>query len=236
MRETICLRGRSISYELTRKPVKNINLRVRADGSVGVSASPQIPLEEIERVLRAKEEFLLRALDRFAAQPVLPDPGDYAAGAVVFLLGRPHRVVLEQGDENRVQQAGDTLRLTVTDPDCAALRKRTMETWLQSRCRQVTQDLCRQHQPALAPLGVPLPQVRVRSMRSRWGSCQPGKGRVTFARQLLQAPLPCVEYVVCHELVHFVHLNHAKAFYDRLAQILPDWKARRQRLNTPGAW
>ena len=236
MRETICLRGRSIAYELTRKPVKNVNLRVRADGSVGVSASPQVPLEEIERILRAKADFLLQALDRFAAQPVLPDPGDYAAGAVVFLLGRPCRVVLDQGKENRVQQAGDTLRLTVTDPDCAALRKQTMEACLQALCLQATQDLCRQHQPALAPLGVPLPQIRVRSMRSRWGSCQPGKGRVTFARQLLQAPLPCVEYVVCHELVHFVHPNHAAAFYDCLARVLPDWKARRQRLNTPGTW
>ena len=236
MRETICLRGRSIAYELTRKPVKNVNLRVRADGSVGVSASLQVPLEEIERILRAKADFLLQALDRFAAQPVLPDPGDYAAGAVVFLLGRPCRVVLDQGKENRVQQAGDTLRLTVTDPDCAALRKQTMEACLQALCLQITQDLCRQHQPALAPLGVPLPQIRVRSMRSRWGSCQPGKGRVTFARQLLQAPLPCVEYVVCHELVHFVHPNHAAAFYDCLARVLPDWKARRQRLNTPGTW
>ena len=48
--------------------------------------------------------------------------------------------------------------------------------------------------------------------------------------------MDCVEYVVCHELVHFVHPNHSKAFYDCLATFLPDWKQRRARLNFPGDW
>ena len=77
-----------------------------------------------------------------------------------------------------------------------------------------------------------MPEIRVRSMTSRWGSCSPAKGRVTFARQLMEAPFDCVAYVVCHELVHFVHPNHSKAFYACLAHIFPDWKAQRQRLNS----
>jgi predicted metal-dependent hydrolase len=54
-------------------------------------------------------------------------------------------------------------------------------------------------------MGVPVPEVKVRSMTSRWGSCKPSAKRVTFACQLMEAPLPCVEYVVWHELVHFIH-------------------------------
>jgi predicted metal-dependent hydrolase len=55
---------------------------------------------------------------------------------------------------------------------------------------------------------------------------------VTFARQLIEAPLPCVEYVVWHEMVHFVHPNHSADFYRVLAAFLPDWKVRREQLNT----
>ena len=68
-------------------------------------------------------------------------------------------------------------------------------------------------------------------MTSRWGSCKPSAGRVTFARQLAEAPLPCVEYVVWHELTHFLHPDHSPAFYADLAAVLPDWKQRRQVLN-----
>ena len=236
MKTTIVLHGRPVTYELTRKAVKNINIRVRADGSVGVSASRQVPKEEIEKILHRKADFLLDALDRFAARPAPPDPGDYGPGAVVYLLGKPFVVAPEQGTDNRVKEIGDHLVLRVKDPQNPALRKETMEAFLKQRCLEVTEALCRRVQPAMAPLGVPLPEIRVRSMTSRWGSCKPSACRVTFARQLVSAPLECVEYVVCHELVHFLHPDHSKAFYACLASFLPDWKARRQRLNSFGDW
>lgn len=236
MKETICLQGRLVTYELTRKAVKNINIRVRADGSVGVSAGRQVPQGEIESILQQKAAFLLQALDHFAAQPVRPDPGDYGPGAVVYLLGKPHGVVLAQGMHNGVEETEENVILTVKDPQDPVLRTKTMEAFLSRRCLEVTEQLCRHIQPAMVPLGVPLPEIKVRSMTSRWGTCKPSAGRITFARQLVGAPLVCVEYVVCHELVHFLHPNHSKAFYTCLAAFLPDWKARRQRLNSFGDW
>ena len=69
-------------------------------------------------------------------------------------------------------------------------------------------------------------------MTSRWGSCKPSAKRVTFARQLIEAPLSCVEYVVWHEMVHFIHPNHSPDFYHILSSFLPDWKVRRALLNS----
>ena len=236
MKETIGLQGRLVTYELTRKAVKNINIRVRADGSVGVSAGHRVPKEEIEEILQRRADFLLNALDHFAAQPVRPDPGDYGQGAVVYLLGKPYAVALAKGERNFVAEDEGNLVLTVKDPQDPALRTKTMEAFLSRRCLEVTEALCRQIQPDMAPLGVPMPKIKVRSMTSRWGTCKPSASQVTFARQLVAAPLACVEYVVCHELVHFLHPNHSKAFYACLAVFLPDWKARRQRLNSFGDW
>ncbi len=236
MKETIWLQGRLVSYELTRKPVKNINIRVRANGSVGVSADARVPKEEIEKILQQKASFLLNALDRFAAQPLPAAQQDYAAGSVVFLLGRACQVSLAKGTRNEVRPKKEKLLLTVTDPETPSLRIKTMEMFLKETCLCVTRSLCQKWQPKMAHLGVPVPEIHVRSMISRWGSCKPSAGRITFARQLVAAPLSCVEYVVCHELVHFLHPNHAKAFYDCLSSFLPDWDVRRQRLNSPGDW
>ena len=69
--------GGGISYTLTRKKVKNINLRVRGDGSVWVSASPRVPLAQIDRfvadhglwIARAREKAQTRRENRLA-QPL----------------------------------------------------------------------------------------------------------------------------------------------------------------------
>ena len=91
MKRTLLLEGRAIPYELTQKPVKNINIRVHADGSVKVSAGPWVSPEAVDAVLRQRSAFLLRALDQFAAQaPLRPKPHTYGPGEMVYLLGKPY--------------------------------------------------------------------------------------------------------------------------------------------------
>ena len=67
MKKTIILNGRKIEYELTRKRVKNINLRVRSDG-VHVSAGRLVPLAVIESFMRNNAEYILRALDKMQSR------------------------------------------------------------------------------------------------------------------------------------------------------------------------
>lgn len=73
--------------------------------------------------------------------------------------------------------------------------------------------------------------VKLRDMRSRWGSCQTVKRSITFSLRLGAMPPECVEYVVVHELCHLHHPNHSADFWAEVARHLPDWKARRDRLN-----
>lgn len=68
-------------------------------------------------------------------------------------------------------------------------------------------------------------------MTSVGGAVRRAPGRVTFARQLVEAPLTCIEYVVFHELIHFLHPNHSRQFYAVWRPFVPDWRERRQALN-----
>ena len=81
--------------------------------------------------------------------------------------------------------------------------------------------------PLVAPFGVARPAPRVRPMRSRWGSCHYIKGVVVRSSHLLAKPWAAVEYVVLHELCHFVHPDHSQAFYGLLASLMPDWRQRK---------
>ena len=68
--------------------------------------------------------------------------------------------------------------------------------------------------------------VTITGARKRFGSCS-GKNRICFSWRLMQYPEEAVNYVVVHELAHIRHKNHSKAFYDCVAQVLPDWRERR---------
>jgi predicted metal-dependent hydrolase len=83
--------------------------------------------------------------------------------------------------------------------------------------------------PRFSLLGYkPSPPI-LRSMPRRWGSYN-RSGRVLLNPDLIRAPVPCIDYVITHELVHFVHPNHGPKFYKLLEALMPDWLSRKARL------
>ncbi len=76
-------------------------------------------------------------------------------------------------------------------------------------------------------LGVTVTHVTLREMSSRWGSCRPATGRLTFNTKLVHYPEPLIEETVVHELCHFFHANHSAAFYREMDKHLPDWRTRK---------
>lgn len=59
--------------------------------------------------------------------------------------------------------------------------------------------------------GRPIPSLRIRRMRSRWGSLSPG-GALTLNEDLVRAPRECIDYVIYHEFCHLEHAGHGSAF------------------------
>ena len=93
-------------------------------------------------------------------------------------------------------------------------------------------SLCESVYPYFKQKGVPFPEIRFRKMTSRWGSCMPTKGILTFNTNLMYAPKECIDYVVKHEFTHFLQANHQKEFYNELEKICPNWKTYRKLLKT----
>lgn len=73
-------------------------------------------------------------------------------------------------------------------------------------------------------------KIDYRNMKSRWGSCQPETGRICFNIRLALYPPECLEYVVVHELCHFLEANHGPGFHALMSRIMPDWPERKKKL------
>lgn len=94
MKELRTLPDGSITYELHRKRVKNMNLRVTTSGVVRVSASPRVPLEMIEEFIYRHRTFVEKALQRrkdTGGHPMVP-----TVDTEIMVMGQMYRVVLEQ--------------------------------------------------------------------------------------------------------------------------------------------
>ena len=70
MNREIILGDRTIKYDLQYKKVKNINLRIKPDGSINVSANKKVPQKVLDDFIISKAEFILRALEKYKNMPV----------------------------------------------------------------------------------------------------------------------------------------------------------------------
>ena len=233
MEKEILFGSTKVTYTLERKKVKNINLRVKKDGSVHVSAHPRVPLQVIEDFLRAKAAFIFKARSYYKTLSELaPPPMEYKEGDRLYILGEPCSLSLRTGKKNSVEKTADRLILTVRDTADTAMKERTLIKWKRELCRSTVTALCEKIYPLFSPPLSSFPTLRFRQMRSRWGSCQPKTGILTFNYALAEVPLSCVEYVVMHEFTHFLHPDHSPRFYAALSALMPDYKARRRLLRT----
>lgn len=223
----------TISYVLTRKQVKYINLRIKSNGEVAVSAHRRVPATYVDKFVESKAPFILEALERVEKrrEETGDRPHNYETGEIFRLLGRDYTLVVEEAGLEEIFFRGDSLVLRTKWPDHYPHKKNMMEKWMRFFTRKTFSEIIDWAYPQFVPYGAPYPVWTVRSMTSRWGSCQPQTGKITLNSKLVFYPKEAIEYVVVHEFAHFAHPDHSKAFWTLVAEIMPDYKERKKLLN-----
>lgn len=213
-----------IKYTLERKNIKNINLRIRNDGNVFVSASPKVPLNIIEKFILSKKSYILSAAETFRQNQTEKTEMQYISGENVTLLGKNLRLKIEKDNAEYVESDGVYVYIHVKCPDYYNRKKNLFLDWTDKQCNLIFSEIMKKVHTRFIAYNVEFPELKLRNMISRWGSCQPDKGIITLNRRLIEAPKCCIEYVVYHEFCHFVHPNHSKDFYSLLQVMMPEWK------------
>lgn len=223
---------REIIYQLERKPVKNLNLRVRKDASIYVSANDLVTEDTIDAFVSSKAQYIISALKRFEelAQYGM-QPKKYVSGETFYIQGRGIRLKVSEGLKDELQCDGVYLFLQVKDVEDTDRKQRIVTRYMDEQCKTVFNEIITETFPLFQKYGVAMPTLRIRDMETRWGSCLAKKGVITLNKRLLAAPRNCIEYVVMHEFCHFIHQNHSKQYYSFLTMLMPDWKQRKESLD-----
>ena len=77
---------------------------------------------------------------------------------------------------------------------------------------------------------IPVPNLKIRKMSSRWGVCNIKTHNVTLNYELSKYDITCLDYVVVHELSHFIHHNHSKEFWNLVSKYYPKYKETKKML------
>lgn len=224
--------GRTVTVGLERKSVKNMNLRVRPDGTLHLSVPRRTSGAEVDRFLSTHEDWLLAAMEKTAARAEAhPDTRTLAGRDEIPYLGGSLRVncVPCEGRTGRFlpDVSSGVLTVLLPDPNDPGWRASAIEAFEKAQSRIWVDKYLRQHFPYFAQRGVAPPSdVRVRVMSSRFGSCSSGTHALSFNARLCEYPPAFIEYVVVHELCHYLHPNHSDAFWREVGRVLPDWRER----------
>lgn len=226
---------RCFQYLLTRKTVKNLNMRVKPNGEIHVSANPLVEVKYIDTFVLSHEATLIKALDKYEKmRSDSVQPLQYVSGEKIRFLGEELHLLVETSRIEEVEKIGQFLFLRVKDTTDFARKERVIKKWFSRMQTEIFLEICKEIYPLFKSYGVKYPLVKIRNMKTRWGSCQPQKGIITLNGNMIGAKREAIEYVVLHEFAHFIHPNHSRDFYGLVESLMPDWKERKEMLRELG--
>jgi hypothetical protein len=79
--------------------------------------------------------------------------------------------------------------------------------------------------------GLHLKEIKIKKMKTKWGTCNPKCQRVWLNLELAKKPPHCLEYGLVHELTHLKEKHHNEQFELLLKSYMPQWNQYKQELN-----
>lgn len=231
-KHTITYGDKKIDFELERKDVKNVNLNIRPDMSIKVSANYEVPLEYIKSFVRENGAWILKNTDYFKKfKPETKSYKEYVSGESFKYLGRQYRLKVEKSEIETIKYLRGFIYLYVKDTNDFKRKEKLFKNWLNERANiRFNKSLDNMYQ-LVKTFDIPKPDIKIRDMKARWGSCYRKDKVIILNLELIKAPKYCIDYVVLHELIHFKYKNHDNNFYTFLSSLMPDWKKRKKILD-----
>jgi len=214
----------SYTVNVTRKRIKNLYLRVLPQGEISVNAPMRTTEAEISRFVLSREDWIDLQLKR--QEGVVPR--GYCDGDAVPYFGKSLTLRLfERTGRMHIALRGDTLELFIRPDADEAARKRAVDTWYREELYEAAGAML----PAVErTVGKRAGELKVRDMKTRWGTCNIRTALITLNLRLVEKPAECLRYVLTHELCHLHEAGHGERFWKRMDVYYPDWKRVRKLL------
>jgi len=218
---------KDITFTLARSGRKTMSIYVEPDGSVLVRAPKKVKEEQINAIVDLKRYWIYKSMAEFQELNKTKVTRQIISGEGFLFMGKSYRLkingnnspplALDQGyfilDENKMDKA----------------RQCFIEFYREQGKEHISQRV----EYFQKKLGIEPNGVRVMDLKTRWASR--GNKRLNFHWKIMLAPMSVIDYVVVHELAHYIKEDHSPAFWEIVESVMPNYREKKEWLRLNGA-
>jgi predicted metal-dependent hydrolase len=219
-----------IDIEIVRKNIKNIHLAVYPPkGRVRLASPVNVSDDSIRLFATSKLSWIRKQQRKFASQDRQSER-QYIPRETHYYLGRKYmlRVNEVNAPAKVVIKTKSFIDLYVRPNSTQEQRENIITEWYRAELKSLLPELIQKWEKTI---GVELTSWAVKSMKTKWGTCNTEKGTILLNLELIKKPLSCIEFIVVHELLHLVERKHNDVFLALMEKYLPKWRERKVELN-----
>lgn len=216
--------------EVVRKNIKNLHVGVYPPaGRVRVAAPLRLDGGAVRLAVISRLGWIRRQQAGFAQQ-ARQSQRELATGESHYFQGRRYRlrVIEHDGPPSVRLLTNTTMEMRVRPETNRDKREAVLQQWYRGRLRVQIPPLLEKWG---TKVGVTVAEVRIKKMKTRWGSCNAAARRIWLNLELAKKPPSCLEYIFVHELVHLLERRHNERFLELMNSLMPTWRLRRDVLN-----
>lgn len=198
------LDGEIYQVVIEKKHNKNTYIKIKDGLTIYVTTSFLTTKREVKTILDNEKDFLRKALSR--ARKKLEKESDF------YYLGQKYDIIKVPFDNIEIENN----KIFVKSDE-------ELNKWLKKQIKKIFKERL-EYNYNLFDEDIPFPKLKIRSMKTRWGVCNKRDNSVTLNSKLIEYSIHEIDYVIIHELSHFVHFDHSKEFWETVGFYMPDYK------------
>ena len=214
--------GKALLKKSTK--AKYLGIRIKPFDGIVVAVPKRVSFKEAEEFVRSKESWILKHLSKIkkieSSKIIFDESTSFST--------KEHKLLIEKSDFSKPRITIDSSVIRIEYP----ITKNVLSEEIQDKIKYgITEALrieAKKHIPSRVEelsnlFNFSYKKLFLKNLKSRWGSCS-GRNNINLNIHLMQLPNNLIDYVILHELVHTIHKNHSKKFWNALEKVLPESK------------
>jgi len=219
---------KNMNFRLAKSERKTLSIYVERDGSLTVRAPKDITDDKLGEILDRKRHWIHKSIAELEELNKTKVLRQFVNGEGFLYLGKSYRLRIEKG-------AGKPLSLSkgyfvLDESHVSRAKARFVEYYKENGKRYIPARV----EHFRKKLGVNPEKVRVMELSNRWASR--GKRSLNFHWKLMLARQSIIDYVIVHELAHFIQADHSPRFWEYIESVMPNYREKKNWLRTNGAY
>lgn len=201
---------KKLEVVIIKKNNKNTYIRIKDDMKIYVTTNYFVTKKQIKKLLDDNYSSLQRMLNRIIMSKEEQNK--------FYYLGKQYDIIFMNTDKVEIINS----KIYTTD-------QKMLVRWYQQNMKDLFLSRLNKWYDIFEE-DIPFPILKIRKMKTRWGVCNRKNISVTLNSELMRYDIEKIDYVIIHELSHFVHFDHSKDFWNLVSKYCPDYKRIRKEL------